>query len=301
MNKSMYNTKIHKKVVILLIIICFFLLGGCGIFNKNSKQQPQQEEQSEKIPKQLEEIETSIEKIFMDLDGPAIEKKEDSKQKQDDVKKPTGEDQGTEQGKEGEGEQQSQGQKDKQEQGAKQEGQDSDPWQQVTQGIKTLHSSWNEYMPEATKKGARKDLIDDFGDALNDLTKIAEGKDKMKTLLAASNLHKYIPDLYALYKTKASPELKRVIYYTRNLVLNSMSEDWVKATSDMDELKSTWSLVKTTIGKEQQEDSTKLDLSIYELEKVIKEKDKNLVQIKGKITLSNIESLQKSMEKGGSR
>ncbi len=100
-----------------------------------------------------------------------------------------------------------------------------------------------------------------------------------------------------MYKTKSSPELKRVIFHTRNSVLHAMAKDWDKATADIEDLKALWSIVKNTISKEQQEDATKLDLSIYELEKVVKEKDSDLVEIKGKITMTNVDTMQESMEK----
>jgi hypothetical protein len=63
----------------------------------------------------------------------------------------------------------------------------------------------------------------------------------------------------------------------------------------MDELKSAWSAVKTTL-EEQENEAIKLDLSITELEKVVKEENADLIEIKGKITLTNIEALQKLLQ-----
>lgn len=300
MNDTTNKNRTGIRKVLLLSFISLLLLwgslSGCGLLKKISGQQPEQEEQSEKVAKQLEEIEKTLEAIFMALDGPSIgtaeegqssqesQVKEDSsmsKSEGQDQEKPQ-EDQNGMKGSDGQ-----------------EQGQDSkDPWQQVSQEIKGLHSSWNDYLPEVTKKGAKKEVLDGFSDALNNLTEITEAKDKAKTLLAANQLYASVPELYSLYKTKTPPELKRIIYYTRNSVLTSMKDDWSKASSDMEEIKSRWSLVKNAVGKEQQENSAKLDLSIYELEKVIKEENKDLVEIKGKLTLTNIEALQKAMEKG---
>jgi len=257
--------------ICVLSFFLLFLLPGCGMISKLT-QPPPQEEQSEKIPKQLEELEKSIEKIFT-----ALEEEEKKKENTDNPS-----------------EQASENEQNPSEQDQKEEGQTTkDPWQQVKEEIQSLHVSWNGYMPELTKKGAKKELLDDFSEALNSLTKVTDSKDKNQVLLAANNLYQNIPDMVSLYKTKTSPELKRIIYYSRNIILYSEVEDWEKSTSAVEDLKSLWSLIQNTVAKEKQEDQMKLDLSIYELEKVVKQKNKELVKIKGNITLTNIEALQK--------
>ena len=62
-------------------------------------------------------------------------------------------------------------------------------------------------------------------------------------------------------------------------------------------LSSSWTLYKNAVPKDQQEDANKLDLSIYEFEKVMKEKNQPLIDIKGRVTLSNIQSLEQALEK----
>lgn len=293
------------KRILSAVILALLLLPGCGLLNKNPGQQSQQQEQTEKAPKQLEEIEKNIEKVFLALGGPALESKEE-KEKQDQGQEKQQEDQQQgeqkqEDKKSSEDQDQSKSKDQEKDQGEQKDKQETqappDPWQQVSQAIKSLHTGWNDYLPEVTKKGGSKELIDQFGTALNDLTKAADTKDKDKTLMAANAPYQRIPDLYSLYKTKASPELKRLIYYARNTVLLAKAGDWAKAGSNMEDLKSLWSLAENTIGKEQQEDAAKLDLSIYELEKVAKEKNGNLVEIKGKIALGNIGTLIEAMNK----
>lgn len=289
------------KHILSAVILVLILVPGCSLLNKDSGQQPQQQEQAEKAPKQLEEMEKNIENIFLALGGPALESQE-----QDQKQQKNGQEGKDQEKQEDDKSSQDQDQAKSEEQEKTQGGQEDqqketqappDPWQQVSDDIKNLHTGWNDYLPEVSKKGGSKDLIDQFGNTLNDLTKAADTKDKNKTFLAANNLYQAIPDIYSLYKTKTSPELKRLIYYTRNTILLTKTGDWDKAGSSMEDLKNLWSLAENTIGKDQQEETTKLDLSIYELEKVVKEKDANLVEIKGKITLTNIGTLISTLNK----
>jgi uncharacterized membrane protein YgcG len=58
-------------------------------------------------------------------------------------------------------------------------------------------------------------------------------------------------------------------------------------------------MYKNTVSKEQQDTASKLDFSIYELEKVVKQRNQLLTDIKGRVALDNIKSLEKASEKEG--
>jgi hypothetical protein len=302
MKNAIFSKLSIIKTLLLLLMISLIISGcilGCGIFKNNPGQQSEQTEQEDKIPKQLEAMELSLEKIFKAFGGPSVnseEEKSDQKTQGKEKGAQANQSQDPNQQKEDNSQNSAEQGSSPQDQGKGQEKQEN-PWEQLTTELQNLHFNWNEYLPELSKKNSKKEVIEGFSNALNNLTKIAESKDKNTLLLATNQLYSQIPDIYSLYKTKAPSELKRLAYYTRNSILNSMAADWVKTSLDLEELKTRWSLVKTTVDKEQQENSAKLDLSIYELEKVIKEQNQDLVLIKGKITLANIETLQKSMEK----
>ena len=169
-----------------------------------------------------------------------------------------------------------------------------DPMEKIVPLIEKMHYQWNNLMPEAVKKGAGKDLVNNFDNALNNLSKTVSSKNKMNTLLAANSLYAYIPDFYSLFNAKSSPEIKRVRYFARSAILSSLTANWTQADADIGNLKSVWVLYKGTLSKDQQDTANKLDLSIYELEKVVKERNQQLTNIKGKVVLSNTEALEKA-------
>jgi hypothetical protein len=146
--------------------------------------------------------------------------------------------------------------------------------------------------------GANGALLDNFGKALNNLTDSAAEKNRQNTLLNANYLYGYLPDFFLLYKSKSSPEIKRVRYYIRNSALNSVSSNWEQCDLNINSLKSSWSLYKNTLEAETQEMSSKLDFSIRELEKVINERNQHLIDIKARVALSNVDALEKAVEKG---
>ncbi|HHV99889.1 MAG TPA: hypothetical protein GXX36_10035 [Clostridiaceae bacterium] len=305
------NKNYIKKFIVFIGVIGIITLAFCGCGKKSKEPKAEQqshekEQKSEEIPKELTELEENIEKIIKSLEGPSVSTKEDEEKSGSESSQGQGkeseEDQSSK-GGESQGEQKSQGEQQKNQEGqqnqsSQQKPQQKDPWKEITPVINDMHFKWNGYMPEAAKKGANKELIDNFSSALNNLTNTVTNKNKTDTLMAASNLYGYIPDFYSLYKTSTSPEIKRIRHYSRNAILNSMTGNWEQAGKDINKLKDSWSLFKNTVPNDNEEDSSKLDFSIYELEKVIKEKNQSLTDIKGRVTLSNIQSLEKALEEG---
>ncbi len=291
------------------------MLCGCNQNKQPPEAQAEQvksNEESDKVPKDLENIESSIEKIIKALEGPAASTKDEEEQKQQNQDKPSqsegqesedknnkeqNKDENKENGEEQKDDQNSEEQKKPEEANNKANQEKAaapkDPWQETASTINKLHYQWNGYIPSATKKNARRELIDNFDNALNSLTSTTVTKDKNKTLLAANNLYLFIPDFYMLYKTPTSPEIKRIRYYIRNAVLNATILNWEQASKDVGNLKATWAIYKNTIDPKNQDLVSKLDYSIYELEKVVNENNMYLTDIKGRIAISNTESVEK--------
>ncbi|HHW30419.1 MAG TPA: hypothetical protein GXX20_01910 [Clostridiaceae bacterium] len=171
-----------------------------------------------------------------------------------------------------------------------------DPWQKISSTIDKLHYDWSSYTPKAVKSGANSSLIDSFGKALNNLTTSAKEKNTQNTLLSANHLYGYLPDFYMLYKEQNSPEIKRVRYFIRNSALSAVTGDWEKCDLNVKSLKSSWSLYKNTINNEVQEPASKLDFSIYELEKVVNERNVQLIDIKSRVALSNVDALEEAVK-----
>jgi len=181
-----------------------------------------------------------------------------------------------------------------QQQGGQQPGEEI--WSKIGTIISNLHYQWNDFMPDIAKKGADVRIIDNFDNALNELTTTVETKNPEKTLKAANALYAYIPDLYSLYRGKISPEIKRIIYYARNIILESKIDNWEQVKKDSEAIQKSWSVLRNTYENEQKQTGEKLDFSIYELNKVISENNKQLTDIKGRILLSNVKELIKSLE-----
>jgi hypothetical protein len=311
----------HSKIVSICLInmlVTALTVSACG--KSEQKQSPQQmsaqqQQQSEKEPQKLKDIEAKIEEMVKSLDGPSInlkeQKEKESSSSQSSQSSSSQEKTQSQSGQQSQGQssnQQGQGQGSQQNQSAQksqqsqqpQQAQPEEPWKTIGQIIANLHYQWNDYLPDAVKKGASLKITENFSNALNNLTVTAQSKDNAKALKAANNLYQYVPDLYSLYRTKMSSEIKKMAYFVRNIVIDASTDDWTQANTDSASLDASWSIAKNSLGKEQLNDMSKLDFSISELKKVAKAKDKQLTDIKGRVAMTNIEAIEKSYEKESS-
>lgn len=290
--------------------------------SENQKISAQKTPGSDKAPDQLKSIEEGIEKIFKALEGPVgltledksksggKDEKEDSgkgtsqkssDKKQEDKKDKDSSDSGDE------GSSKQSGSSDKSKSGGEGQGQQQqqqtpapkDPWQEVSKSIQELHTNWDEYAPKSMKEGATKDLTDQFSNSLNTLTMVAMKKNNIDTMVAANQLYGYVPEFYYLYKTKVSPEVKKVKFYARDCVLSAMKQNWAQADTDIKDLKASFTIFKRSLENNMKEKGTKIENSIYELEKVEKEKNRELTDIKGRLVLKGTMTLEKEMEESG--
>ncbi len=297
-----------KNKIIIIFAIMLTAFTGCSGNSANSQQSRHEQISFEKnikeAPKDLEKIEESIEKIFLALEGPAsnVEKDKDTKDLKDkedkkEEKSENNQDNGKEE-KKGEGEEEKNNQdkdEDENEKRKKEESKNNqqNDWKNADSIINDLHYQWNNFTSSAMEINAPRELIDNFSVSLNNLTNMILKRDRLKSLMAANNLYSYIPDLYLLFDTPYSPEIKRLRHYTRSVMLNALTENWEDSEKDLQNLKASWAFYKTSIQKDRPERTNKLDYSIHELEMVVNEKNKSLSGIKGRVTLNNIDVLEK--------
>lgn len=312
-NYAVFN-KLPFLIFIIIICLLISVLNGCSQNKKESdikKQSYQGTQETEKIPNELKKLEYSIESIFKILNGPASNAMEENIQgeggKNSSPKTGMQTQKKLQTGTQNQSTQQSSSQSHETDSGSQASGnqgenktsqnQEQDVWSEVNFTITNMHYQWNGYLPAVAKKGASQKQVDDFSNALNLLTITSISKNKQEIFLAANSLYSLIPDFAQLYRTENSHEIKRIRYYVRNIILNSEIPNWEQALNDTDNLKSTWALYKNTVPQEHQENAERLDYSIYEIEKAVNDRSIQLVEIKGNVCMSNIDDLEKSIEK----
>ncbi|MBM7581642.1 hypothetical protein JOD02_000465 [Caldicoprobacter guelmensis] len=188
-------------------------------------------------------------------------------------------------------EQQKQGQQKSQNQGV-QQAQLTINWQDFERRIKALNELWNSYEPQAKKDGAPDVLISRFENQLNTLTSTIMARNEEKTLVAANGLYQYYPQFFNLYRHKAPPEIKEIKYYLQEIVINAEAGKWENAAALLGNMEKAWQTAKTRMQKPDKELNERIDYAIQDFSQVVKQKDLQLVKLKGEILLKNMEKVK---------
>lgn len=334
MSNNNITTKYLKYTIVRLlvpIIIIATFLCACGnkeedpSTKRQSNESGKEADESSEIPKELYDLEDNIEKIIKILGGPSVEQQEDTspEQKPQDNNSSSNETTKDDKGEESDTKKEStknesENKTNKEEESKSKDKSDSggdkgdsenqsddtkskdtskkDSWSEISPIINGMHFTWNSYAPEASKKGASHEIINAFSSSLNGLTNSIVSKNVNFTLVSANNCYGDITKLFSIYKKQNISEVKKLKYHTRNVVLSSVSGDWNQANNNINDLKTIWSFVENSLGEENKKLASTLNFSIMELEKVVKEENQPLSNIKASITLFNIEEIDKKLK-----
>jgi len=291
--------KMFSGHLVILIALFTFANFTVGCSRKAAKSPPRSSDTQKKESQALIELQADIEsilkeyeKIYLMQTAPPPKAPEPEKQKQEGKQ-----DQGQEQQKQ---DSTSAGSKEESEQGQQQLSQQQTEtalqpdWPKFEKNIANIHEQWNNFQTEAVKSGATSEMINSFSDTLNQLTITLTRQELYQGLLLINDLYGQTIDFEKLFKTKAPPESKKIIYYGRMAVYKALNNDDVEASEAINKALMTWENVKSQV--EDTNEAAKVQFSLDELSQAIRERDPNLIKIKAQIAEKNVQDVIKSME-----
>ncbi|MDI6601037.1 MAG: hypothetical protein QME46_04565 [Thermoanaerobacteraceae bacterium] len=163
--------------------------------------------------------------------------------------------------------------------------------------IQNIHKTWNGLQPELLKRGVDKTTIGSASETLNKATTVMDTKDGLAFLKAINEFYRFMPDIEEKVKSQTVPGLKRLTYYTRDILYSTFSGELKTAVSDISMITDEWKAVKPQLKKGSENETNKLETSIDELKNSLDEKNKNLIKIKSKIVLEDIKALEEKQKK----
>lgn len=278
---------LYYMLLIIISLLCINMSTGCS--RRAAKPAPEKEDTKKKPPDTLKDLEEGIDKIMKQLD-----KDQDEEEKNQVQVKIESE---TEVKRESDPQKAENESKQETKQEVKRETAEDKAWKSVNDSIENIHKQWNSLQPQIVQGGVAKNTIDDFSNTLNNLTMFADAEDKPNTLLAASELYRFVPDFMQPYDNKIPPDVKRIGYLLRSTKYNAMIGKWDIAKANLEKLKSHWSLTKALLKKEQENPASKMEFAIYELENVVNQNNIMLTEIKSDIAMDDLRKLEESFEK----
>ncbi len=283
--------KVYLSVLSMLLIFSaiFILYTGCSKKEETSENKSS-EESGKKTPEEMTKLESDIVNIIKSVD----KEDEDEKEKSEFEIKTTIE---TKNEQEEDADKSETEIEKKISQEIKKESTTDKKWESIDKKSKDIHKKWNNLKPELIKAGVGKNNIDSFSDALNTLTMHVEAKDQIAVLLAANHLYGIVPEFMDKFQNDVPPDLKRTVYLIREAKYKGMTNQWENATVDIENSKSHFSIIKGALEKDKDDLGSKTELSIQELEKVVRMNNMTLTKLKSEIVIDNLEKVEEAVKK----
>jgi hypothetical protein len=255
-------------------------LVGCSSKSSAEKKPSSSVGQKPKAPAELKSIATELDMLIAELDKKF--KMQNMPAMQQNIQlNPQGKSQGG----------QSQG---AQSQGGQSQKQATD-WQKEFSSLKTIHTNWNNLMPEAVQAGMSIDSRNQFSKALEQLTQDISKQKLEDSLSAVLMVYKNYADLNQIFTSSVPAEFYQVKYETMTAIFESSRKNWTAAGEHVPKFKEHWVYFSAQAKEADPKILSRTEFAVLDLEQAIKSKQMELVMIKGEITMTNLKSLEEKL------
>jgi len=313
---------LYRIILPILILLSLLSFASCSPQKKPDLEKAQKEAEEKKPPDELDKLKDSIKKVEKALEAIHEENKKPMFMQQEKIEK-----QASEEGKKQEGEQggqsgeqggggegssggsESGGEQQKQQAQApkltpeqmkmKLEQEKYKKFESIKKDVLELHSAWNSYEAKAISDFAMQTTINDFESALNNLTKTVEAQDAYLSLLEINQLYKYLPDFYMLYESKVPPDLDRLRFAAKKIMLLSEKQNFTGANDVLLYFENIWMTARPKLKSENAEIVSKFEFAFADLKNAVIAKNDMIVEAKSEVLLKLVDEIEKKAEKSG--
>jgi hypothetical protein len=312
---------LYRVILPILILLSLFSFASCSPQKKPDLQKSQKEAEEKKPPDELDKLKDSIKKVEKSLEAVYEESKKPIFIQQEKIEKQASEgakkqeeEQGGQSGEQGGGGGKNGG-------GENSGGQQNQPsqipkltpeqlkmkleqekykkFESIKKDVLELHSAWNSYEAKAISDFAMQTTINDFESALNNLTKTVEVQDAYLSLLEVNQLYKYLPDFYMLYESKVPPDLDRLRFAAKKIMLLGEKQNFAGANDVLLYFENIWMTARPKLKSENAEVVSKFEFAFADLKNSVIAKNEMIVKAKSEVLLKLIDEIEKKAEKSG--
>lgn len=312
---------LYRVILPILILLSLFSFASCSPQKKPDLQKSQKEAEEKKPPDELDKLKDSIKKVEKSLEAVYEESKKPIFIQQEKIEKQASEgakkqeeEQGGQSGEQGGGGGKNGG-------GENSGGQQNQPsqipkltpeqlkmkleqekykkFESIKKDVLELHSAWNSYEAKAISDFAMQTTINDFESALNNLTKTVEVQDAYLSLLEVNQLYKYLPDFYMLYESKVPPDLDRLRFAAKKIMLLGEKQNFAGANDVLLYFENIWMTARPKLKSENAEVVSKFEFAFADLKNSVIAKNDMIVEAKSEVLLKLIDEIEKKAEKSG--
>ncbi len=168
-------------------------------------------------------------------------------------------------------------------------------WKMVKVLTDGMYFTWNDLQPQLLEKGVSIAQGENFGSALEKLSRAVQDKKIVDAQTSAFELYDRLSEFFSYYKTEKPPELQRVSSMVTGIHFSVRQNNWEQAQVLSNQLQQEFTKVKTNIEDKQSEVVRMLEISLDDLRGAVQKQDAILVLIRTNLVTSNIQELDLSL------
>lgn len=296
----------NKNKLYTLLLIIVIILTGC----KPQKNQSVKIQKKDKAPNELGDVSKGLQDILKDieeiekiLDGTIIQPEKTKEEKKDSGISSDEQSQGSSQDSENQDKNKSEKSNEEQKEPENKEIKKAEEksekvletWRKVDKKIEDIHKKWNVYEVEGVKKGLTIEKSDKFEESINTLTKSIEARNIVDIYDYASQSMLNLSPAFELYKDEIEGEINKIKYATYRSYLKAMEEKDKEALDLLKNSEEEINKIRLKIDKDNSKMKVldKVNMSIVDMRKSLKQKSIKLYRIKKDIIIKNLEELGK--------
>lgn len=165
--------------------------------------------------------------------------------------------------------------------------------EQLKKDVLELHSSWNAFESKAENQLLMQTSLIDFENGLNNLTKSIQSNDVYQSLLDVTQLYKYLPDFYIAYSSETPPEIGKIRFGAKKIVLLTEKGKFPEATETFNYMANVWMLIKAKLPKDSMDKINQMEFSLTDLKDAIDAKNPIVVKAKAEVMIKIADELEK--------
>lgn len=169
--------------------------------------------------------------------------------------------------------------------------------EQLKKEVLKLHSMWNAFEAKAKNQLLMQDSLLEFETALNDLTKSIDSNNVYQGLMDVVQLYKYLPDFYIAYTSESPPELDKIRYGAKKIVLLTEKNNYTGAKETLNYMTGIWMLTRPKLPKDSLDLINKFEFSFSDLKSAIEAKNSTIVKAKTEVMIKVADEIEKDSKK----
>ncbi|MBS4025561.1 MAG: hypothetical protein KGZ96_07795 [Clostridia bacterium] len=169
-------------------------------------------------------------------------------------------------------------------------------WDGIKMTLVELYNQWNTLEPLLAEENVPSEAINEFKEALDNLTLVGTNQDYFGTLTAANQITKYLPQFMEPYANNSTPQATELKYYLRSLMLNAAIDDYSAAWENLNQLKARESSIVNDLEEQDAQDTAEeFKSSLNNLERALDKEDVDLIKINAAIVMNNIMQINEDL------